>query len=302
MSKTIFSVKAIALFFLVIMSSCFLLSLGKGTTMPNDGSGLDVEADSFTSNSGAFASKADATSASKVGKNAKSGRNKYRKSGMQLLSEVIDIASMFGGDAVEQAVEDFKTNIHQTTSLLKSLANENTIDSVNFLIRSAISSLGDAARQVASENTESSTMAPSDFSEFLDAFRATLLQKCRAKSNFALGILPQIEAILPSLLQGLAELYENFHTSTNGFGLTFSLLKQATMVLTIFERPEYVGKDTFKTFVDFPTEIQSQFEHVLDELISSYDIDQSQIDMVLGMIRMAAQNFSSSRRYDKEEL
>jgi len=300
MSNTTFSVKAIAFFLLVIMSSCFLLALAKGVKVQPDG-GFDVDS------SDPYLGKADTSSgssaSSKVSKTAKSGKNKYRKSGTQLVTEVIDILSMFGGEAVEQVIEDFKTNIHQTTSLLQSLASENTIDSVNFLLRSAISSLGDAARHAASENDTSTVMASSDFSEFLDSFRATVLKKCKAKSNFASGILPQVEAVMPSLLQGLSELYENVHSST-GFGLTFGMLSQGTMLLSFFERPEYVSKDTFKSFVDFPTEIQGQFEHVIEELIDSYNVDQSQIDMVLGMARMAAQNFasSSSRRHEKEEL
>jgi len=274
MSKT-FSSKAIAFFFLILISSSFLLNLARA--------------------------EADLDGPSRVTKNKGKGGKKFRKSATDILSEVIDILSAFGGDAVEKMVDDFKNNLTQTTSLLQSLSNPNTIDSVNFFIRSLISGFGDAARQAASENDPSMTMQGSDFSEFLTSFKDIVMKKCEAKSNFATGILPQIKSVMPLMLQGLTELYENIVSST-GFGLTFGLLSQATMLLAFLDRQEYVSKDTFSSFSNFPEEIKGQFEQVIDQLLDTYNIDTNQVDMVLNMAKMYATSFVNNRYQEKDEV
>jgi len=241
----------------------------------------------------------EADAPAKTGKKAgnKKGSRKT-KSGTEILAEVMDIVSAFGGDAVGNAIDEFTFNLHQTTDLLQSLAEEKTIESVNFLIRNAISSLGEVARNAASENGSGVTMQSSDFGEFLENFKSTLISRCTAKSGFKTAVLSQLNIMLPHLLQALTEMYKNVVDST-GFGLTFGMLSQGTTLLSFLERPEYVSQDTFKQFVNFPDEIKHQFESVIEELISSY-VDPAQLDMMLGMAKMAAQNFS--RRGEHEDL
>ena len=111
-------------------------------------------------------------------------------------------------------------------------------------------------------------------------------------------ILTQVDSFLPPVLQGLTEMYQNVVGST-GFGLTFGLLSQGTSFLSFLERPEYVSRDTFKQFVNFPEEIKQQFETVIEDVISTY-IDPTQLEMGLNMAKMYAQNFG--RRGEHEDL
>jgi len=243
----------------------------------------------------------EAGAPAKTGKKAgnKKGSRKT-KSGTEILAEVMDIVSAFGGDAVGNAIDEFTFNLQQTTDLLQSLAEEKTIESVNFLIRNAISSLGETARNAAAdpENGSGVTMQSSDFGEFLEKFKLTLISRCSAKAGFKTTVLSQLNIMLPHLLQALTEMYKNVVDST-GFGLTFGMLSHGTTLLSFLERPEYVSQDTFKQFVNFPDEIKHQFESVIEELISSY-IDPAQLDMMLSMAKMAAQNFA--RRGEHEDL
>jgi hypothetical protein len=224
---------------------------------------------------------------------------KLRKSSSELLAEVMEIVADFGGDAVGSIVQEFLDNLNHTSSMLKSLAREDVIESINFLLRSAISTLGDAAHTVSKGNESSDTVQSSDFGEFLEHYKSALLKKCRGKANFSPMILPQLETVLPLLLQSLSEMYGNV-ISSMGFGLTFGMLSQGTSLLTMLERPEYVSKDTFKSFADFPTEMKRQFETVVDELINNY-VDPSQLEMMIGMARMYASSFAS-RRGEHDEL
>jgi hypothetical protein len=240
----------------------------------------------------------EAGSPAKNGKQANSKKARRTKSGTEILAEVMDIVSAFGGDAVATAIEEFTANLEQTTNLLQSLAEEKTIWSVNFLIANAISSLGEVARKAASENGSGQTMQSSDFGEFLENFRTTLISRCEGKSGFKPAVLAQLNTMLPHALQALTEMYKNV-VDTTGFGLTFGMLSQGTTLLSFLERPEYVSQDTFKQFVNFPDEIKHQFETVIEELVSSY-VDPAQFDMMLGMAKMAAQNFA--RRGEHEDL
>jgi len=242
-----------------------------------------------------FAPFIEAGSAAKKGGNKKSRKS---KSGTEILAEVMDIISAFGGAAVGDAIDEFVNNLQQTTDLLQSLADEKTIDSINFLIRSAISSLGEVAKKAASENASGETMQSSDFGECLENFKSTLFARCNAKSGFKANVLAQLNMLLPHILQALTEMYKNVVDST-GFGLTFGMFVQATSFLTFLDRPEYVSQDTFKQFVNFPEEIKHQFETVIEELISNY-VDPAQLDMMLSMAKMAAQNFA--RRGEHEDL
>jgi len=242
--------------------------------------------------------QADAPYASsKVSKSNK--KAKKTKSGTEILSEVMDIVSSFGGEAVGTAIEDFRRNLDQTSELLQSLASEDTIESINFLIRNAISSLSETALKAASANDSSMSMQSSDFGEFLDSFNTALVKRCKAKANFSSQLIAQLEIVLPPMLHALSEMYTNVVDST-GFYLTFGMLSQGTRLLTFLERPEYVSKDTFKQFVNFPDEIQHQFETVIEDLISTY-VDPTQLDMMLNMAKMYANSFAS-RRGEHEEL
>lgn len=238
------------------------------------------------------------SSSSKVSKSAKKTKLKH-KTGTEILSEIMDIISAFGGDAVETAIGEFTANLEQTASLLQSLAKEETVDSVNFLIRNAISSFSEGARNVSSSNGSSETVQASDFGEFLENFKSTLIKRCKGKSNFSAHILPQVELVLPHLLEGLNDMYKNV-INTTGFGLTFGMLNQGTSLLMLLERPEYVSKDTFSQFVSFPNEIKHQFETVVEELVSNY-VDPTQLDMMLNMAKMYATSFAN-RRAEHEDL
>jgi hypothetical protein len=215
--------------------------------------------------------------ASKVSKRAK--RSRKTKSGTEILSEVMDIVSDFGGDAVAGAIEEFTMNLQQTSELLQSLAHEDTIDSLNFFIRNTLSSFGSAARDMLKKNNGTETMQSSDFGEYLDAFQSTLIKRCRDNTKFSIVILQQVEAALPPILQGLTEMYKNV-MEASGFGLTFGMLSTGTSFLAMLERPEYVSRDTFQQFANFPTEIKHQFETVIDEVVSQY-VDPNQLDMML---------------------
>lgn len=238
----------------------------------------------------------DPAASTKVTKKAKKARK--TKSGSEILAEVMDIVSAFGGDAVGNAIDEFTSNLQQTSEVLQSLASADTIDSINFLIRNSISSFSEAARKAASANGAGETMQGSDFGEFLESFKTILVKRCKAKSGFTPTILTQLELALPAVLQGLTEIYQNVVEST-GFGLSFGLLSQGTSFLAFLERPEYVSKDTFKQFVNFPEEIKHQFETVIEDLVSQY-VDSTQLDMMLNMAKMYAQNFS--RRGEHEDL
>jgi len=271
MSKVL-SQKLIALFLAILVAVAFMTPF-IGAESPSGGSG------------------------SKVTKtNKKAGRK--TKSGTELVTEVMDIIGAFGGDAVSGAIEEFLTNLKQTTDLLQSLANADTIEAVNFLIRNALSSFGEAARKAAKTNGASETMQSSDVGEFLASFKSVLVERCQNKSNFPADFLKHVEAALTAILPGFSEMYKNVMEST-GFGLTFGLLSQGTSFLSFLERPEYVSKATFAQFVNFPEEIKSQFETVIEELAASY-IDPAQLDMMLNMAKMYAQNFA--RRGEHEDL
>jgi hypothetical protein len=241
----------------------------------------------------------EAFSSSKVTKNSKKQRKVTMRSGTEILSEVMDIISLFGGDAVGNAIDEFSNNIQQTASLLQSLASDDTIDSINFLIRNSLSSFSEAAKIVASKNDITDSVQSSDFGEFLEIFKTTLLERCQKKSNFSGAILPQLEIALPHILEGLSEMYRNVVEVTS-FHLTFGLLSQGTSFLTLLERPQYVSKETFSQFVSFPEEIKHQFETVIEELVKNY-VDPAQLEMMLNMAKMYATNFSS-RRAEHEDL
>jgi hypothetical protein len=243
--------------------------------------------------------QADAPNAnSKVSKKTQKAK-KTTKSGTEILSEVMDIVSAFGGDAIGGVIDEFTANLQQTSELLQSLAHPDTIDSINFLIENLLKSLGEAALKASSDNGAGETMQSSDFGEYLESVKSILIKRCKTKTNFPPSILSQIEMALPALFQGLSEMYKNIFESTR-FGLTFGLLAQGTSFLSIFDRREYVSKDTFQQFVNFPDEIKHQFETVVEELIASY-IDPAQLDMMLGMAKMYAKNFAS-RRGEHDEL
>jgi len=231
-----------------------------------------------------------------VSKKAK--KAKKTKSGMEILSRVMDIISSFGGDAVGTAIEEVVANLQMTSEFFQGLAHDDTIDSVNFLIRNAISSLGDAARKAASDNGAGETIQPSDFGEILEYYKNILIKRCNDKSKFSSTVSNQLELVLPAVLQGLSEMYKNVVDST-GFGLSFGMLSQGTSLLAFLERPEYVSKDTFKQFVNFPEEIKHQFETIIEELVGTY-VDPTQLDMMLNMAEMYAQSFA--RRGEHEDL
>jgi hypothetical protein len=233
---------------------------------------------------------------SKVSKRAKRARK--TKSGTEILSEVMDIISDFGGDAVANAIEEFTMNLQQTSELLQSLAHEDTIDSLNFFIRNTLSSFSSSANEMLKSNKGTATMQPSDFGEYLDAFQSTLIKRCKDNAKFSRQILQQIEAALPPILQGMTEMYKNI-VEASSFGLTFGMLSTGTSFLTMLERPEYVSRDTFQQFANFPTEIKHQFETVIDEVVSQY-VDSTNLDMMLNAAKMFAQNFA--RRGEHEDL
>jgi len=234
---------------------------------------------------------------SKVGRGNK--RAKRTMSASQLIESVMDIASSIGGDAVADAVDDFMTNLHNTAEMLKVLGKAETVDSVNFLIRNALSSLGDAARNSAKENGASAAIQASDFAEFLESFKETLLTRLDNNVAFSAVVKAQVKTILPPLLQAMSELYGNAKAMIDqtGFALSFNHLQQATSLLSFLERPEYVSKDTFEQFASFPEEMKSHFETMLEELIGNY-IDPTQMEMMLNMAKMFVQNFASSRSSD----
>jgi len=225
--------------------------------------------------------------------------SKFRKSSTELLEEGLDILATFGGETVSTIINEFLTNLKQTTSMLKDLSKDNVIDSINHLIKSSITSLADSARQIGNSNASGDKIVDSDFREFTDTFKQILDKKILSKKDFSTEVSNQVKLLLPALLGGLNEVYENIVEST-GFGLTFGMLSQGTALLTMFERPEYVSKDTFKSFVSFPEEIKQQLDMALDQLIGTY-IDPSQLEMMMSMAKMYAQNFAS-KRTEKEEL
>jgi len=226
--------------------------------------------------------------------------NKFGKSTAELIEQAMNIVSNFGGDTVANIIKEFMDNLKQTINMLKSLSNDDVIDSANYLINSSIICLADAARQMSNANGTSDTMQHSDFAEFLDTFKSVLNKRLKNKSNFSVHITTQLDIMLPAVLQGLNELYENVITST-GFGLSFGMLTQGTSLLGMLERPEYVSKDTFRSFVNFPEEMKDQLEIALDNLIGPY-VDRTQLGMMLNMAEMYSQNFANSRHREKEEL
>lgn len=270
-----YSKKAIAIFFLLLVSSTFLMS---------------------------FLSAAAVEESRKVAKSGGGGKKagrKGRKSATDYLDDVMDIASAFGGDAVANILRELLDQLEHTSNMLKSLAKDDVLSSINFAINTSITSLGDASRSVASKNDLSDTVQSSDFGEFVDEFKTTLLKRCRAKANFSPLILPQLEAALPMLLQSVAEMYGNV-VSSIGFGLTFNMLEKGTSALSMIQAKEYVTADTFKSFANFPTDFKHQMETMFDEVVGQY-IDPAQLDMILGMARMAASNFAT-RRGEHDEL
>jgi len=211
----------------------------------------------------------------------------------------MDIISLFGGDAIGSVLDDFTANLQQTSDLLQSLASEDTIDSINFVISNAFSSLNEAAVKAASANDRNTTMEVSDFGEFLDSFNSILVKRCKNKPNFSTQLIAQVEMVLPHMLGAMSEMYKNV-VELSGFHLTFALLSQGTGLLSFFEQRVYVSKDTFKQFANFPEEIKHQFETVIEELVSTY-VDPTQLDMVLNMAKMYATSFAN-RRGEHEEL
>jgi hypothetical protein len=239
--------------------------------------------------------QADADASSKVSKRGgKRGRN--RRSGTELLSEVMDIIADFGGEGIALAIDEFTTQIQQTSRLLESFAEKDTIDSINFLVRHTLSSFDVAARELLKRNNGAETMQPSDFGEYLELFQSTLITRCKEKANFPRIMLQQIEVALPPILQALTELYKNI-VEASGFGLTFNMLSTGTSFLSMLERPEYVSRDTFQQFASFPAEIKQQFESVLDDVVSQY-IDPTQLDMMINAAKMFAQNFARRAEHD----
>jgi len=236
---------------------------------------------------------------SKASGGGKKAGRKNQKSAADYFDDIMDIASAFGGDTVGNILRDLFEQLEHTSNMLKSLAKEDVRTSINFAINTSITSLGDASKSVASKNDISDTVQSSDFGEFIDEFKTTLLKRCRAKANFSPLILPQLEAALPMLLQSVAEMYGNV-VSSIGFGLTFGMLEKGTSALTLIQSKEYVTEDTFKTFANFPNDFKHQMETMFDEVVGQY-VDRAQLDMILGMARMAASNFSS-RRGEHDEL
>jgi hypothetical protein len=271
MSKFVFNSKTVALFF------AFVFAIALWTP---------------------FIQAGGTTAGSKVSKSAKKGKRMSR-SATDLIAEVMDIASAFGGQAVEDAIEEFTSSLQQTSALLESLAEEDTIDSINFLIRNALSSLGEAAHKLSADNAPGDTVESSDFIEFLDLARKTLVDRCRNKSNFSGNIFPQLDIFLPAVLQGLGEIYKNLY-DTMGFGLKFSMLSQGMSLLSLLERSEYVTKETFTQFVRFPQEIKGQIETAVEDLIMTY-VDPTQLEMVLNMAKMYANSYAN-RRAEHEDL
>jgi hypothetical protein len=239
--------------------------------------------------------QADSDASSKVTKRG-GKRNRNRRTGTELLAEVMDIIADFGGDAVAGAIDEFTMNLEQTSKLLESLAHDDTIDSVNFFTRNALLSFGVAARDLLKRNNGSDIMQPSDFGEYLELFQSTLITRCKEKANFPRVMLQQIEIALPPVLQALTELYRNI-VDASGFGLTFNMLSTGTSFLSMLERPEYVSRDTFQQFANFPAEIKQQFETVLDDVVSQY-VDPTQLDMMLNAAKMFAQNFARRGEHD----
>lgn len=236
-----------------------------------------------------------ASDSSKVTKRGNK-RGRSRRSGTELLAEILDLVAEFGGDAVARAIDEFTANIYDTAQLLESLAHADTVDSVNFFTRNAILSFGVAARDLLKQNSGADIMQPSDFGEYLELFQRTLITRCKEKANFPRAMLQQIELALPPVLQAITELYRNV-VDASGFGLTFNMLSTGTSFLSMLERPEYVSRDTFQQFANFPAEIKHQFESVLDEVVSQY-VDPNQLDMMLNAAKMFAQNFARRAEHD----
>jgi len=234
------------------------------------------------------------------------GKKRVGLSGTQIISYIMDIAADVGGDTVGKIISEFLANLKQTMALLQNLAQDDTIDSINFLLRNSLSSVSEAARSAAAKNTKSSVIQASDFGEFLEDFKSILIKRCKGKSNFSPLILPQLELVVPELLNGLIELYKNFEDFSRdylaGWGITFNMLSQGTSFLSLLERPEYVSKDTFKQFVSFPQEIQGQFETVIEELVNNYIDPSIPLETILNMGKMYAKSFASRRAPEHEDL
>lgn len=215
-------------------------------------------------------------------------------SGSEIVGTIMDIAASVGGETVADAVDDFMTNLQNTAEMLKLLGKPETVDSLNFLIRNSLSSVGDAARNAAKENGASSTIQASDFGEFLESFMETLMTRCEGKAGFSSVIKTQVKTMLPPVLQAMSELYVNAKAliDQTGFGITFGHLQQASMLLSFLERPEYVSADTFQQFSSFPEEMKTHFETMVEELAANY-IDPTQMEMMFNMARMFVQNFAS---------
>lgn len=238
--------------------------------------------------------------ATPAGRAAKPATGKSHRSALDLGKDLLGIAADFGGETVRLVVEEILDHIDQTSMLLGTLASMEMVDTANFFLLSTVKSLPEASRKIASENDLSETIQGSDFGEFLETFKTILMKRCRGMAGFSPMLLPHIESLLPMILQSATEMYGNIVSST-GFGLTFGMLNQATSMLSLLERPEYISRDTFKGFADFPTEMKLQLETAVDELLNRY-IDPAQLEMMLGMAKMYASNFASSRRAEHDEL
>jgi len=237
-------------------------------------------------------------SAGSVVKSSKGGKKKGPSPAMSLINEVVDIFAAMLGDAFETAKDEFLHNLDMTMSVLSSLGDAKTIDSINFAIRHTVSSLSEAARKSMNENASSDTIANSDFAEFLAHFKTILINKCRANSKFSPQLLQHLESALPTVLEGLTEVYGNI-TDNIGFSLNFGMLNTGASMLTYLERPEYVSAETFKTFVDFPTEVTSHFEGMLNEMVSPQVL--AQFNMYLPFIKGVVSNFKPHQTQESEE-
>jgi len=230
---------------------------------------------------------------------AKKSGKKGHKSASELFLDVVDIAANFGGETVRQVVDELLDHFNQTTDMLYGLTQAETRESINFLYSNALASLSEASRKVASGNDMSDTMQASDFGEFVESFKTILLKKCRSQANFSPYILPHLDAALPMLLQPLTEIYANIIST--GFGLSFAMLNQGTSMVSLLDRPELVSEDTFKGFAEFPNEFKNQLETTVNMVLTQY-VDPAQLEMMLGMAKMYASNFASSRAPDHDEL
>jgi len=238
----------------------------------------------------------EAKAASKSTAAAKANqKTKSNSVGSQVVNQVLEILSSFGGEAFTETVG----SMTMAMEVVALLGHDDTIFSLNFGIRNVFISLQEASRTIASKNPSGDTMQSSDFHELLDLFQKNLIISCKSEPRFTRELIPHMESIVPILIQGLTEMYGNVVDAT-GFGLPFGLLSQGSMFLSYFERPVYVTQDTFSQVTNFPEEIRAQFETVINDVVSSY-IDPAQLNMALGVLSMLAKNYESKHYSNPRE-